>query len=256
MRYRLALLVSLLTSLAWGQQQSQVGNTQAGAQQSMPNMSMGEATRNSDAAMSAMHSMEGTMNMGPHMKVTAVRPEQPGDAERAHQIAEEARKVGEKYVDYHAALAAGFMIFHPEIPQKIYHFVNYGYAEEADESFNPDHPTALLYEKRDDDYKLVGVMYTAPRYFTEDELNRRIPLSIAQWHEHVNDCTPPPDQKDDLLTMHPQFGLRGSIATKDVCAAAGGVFHRVVFNWMVHVYPFEKGQANIWSVERQQADGK
>ena len=29
---------------------------------------------------------------------------------------------------------------------------------------NPDHPTSLLYEKQGDGYKLIGVMYTAPKY--------------------------------------------------------------------------------------------
>ena len=53
---------------------------------------------------------------------------------------------------------------------------------------------------------------------------------------------------------HPQFGLRGSIATQEACDAAGGTFHPVIFNWMVHVYPFEKNQANMWSVERQHGD--
>jgi hypothetical protein len=217
-------------------------------------MSMGEAPNDSNAVMSAMHSMEGNMNMGPHMRMTTHRPERAGDTQRAQQVAEEARKVGEKYLDYRVALAAGFVIFHPDVPQKIYHFVNYEYAVEAAESFHPDHPTALLYEKHDDSYKLVGVMYTAPKRFTEDQLNQRIPLSIAQWHEHVNDCAPPPDQRSDLLAPDPRFGLRGSIATKQACIAAGGVFHPVVFNWMVHVYPFEREPVNIWSVERQQGD--
>lgn len=27
--------------------------------------------------------------------------------------------------------------------------------------FNPEHPTSLLYEKHGEDYKLLGVMYTA-----------------------------------------------------------------------------------------------
>ena len=103
------------------------------------------------------------MDMGPHMKMTALRPLQHGDAERAQQVAEEARKTAQTYVDYHVALAAGSVIFHPEIPQKIYHFVNYDYAAEAAETFNPDHPTALLYEKHDDNYRLIGVMYTASR---------------------------------------------------------------------------------------------
>jgi hypothetical protein len=254
MRYLLALLVfSSLPNLVWAEPALQLDNTQSN-QQAMQKMSTSNM-KDGDAAVSAMHSMEGSMDMGPHMRMTEHRTGQPGDALRAQQVVEEARKTTQKYVDYYAALAAGFVIFHPEIPQKIYHFVNYDYAAEAAESFNPDHPTALLYEKHDDNYKLVGVMYTAPRRFSEDELNQRIPLSVAQWHEHVNDCVAPPDQKSDLLAPHPRFGLRGSIATKEACDAAGGSFHPVVFNWMVHVYPFEKDQAKIWSVERQQDEG-
>jgi hypothetical protein len=250
MRYLSILLVFFsLPNFVWGQQRSQLDSSQAD-QQAMPNMSVG-AMKDADSAMSAMHSMEGTMDMGPHMRMTERRPEQPGDAERARQVVEEARKTAQKYVDYHAALATGFVIFHPEIPQKIYHFVDYDYALEAAENFNPDHPTALLYEKHDDNYTLVGLMYTAPRRFDQEQLNQRIPLSIAQWHEHVNDCAPPPGQRSDLLGPHPRFGLRGLIRTKEDCDAAGGTFHPVVFNWMVHVYPFEKDRSKIWSVERQ-----
>ena len=100
----------------------------------MKDMSMGRNERrdkDSDASVHAMHSMEGHMDMGPHMKMTALRPAKPGDAERAEQVVEAARKASEKYLDYHAALADGFKIFHPEVPQKMYHFTNYGYAMEA-----------------------------------------------------------------------------------------------------------------------------
>ena len=110
---------------------------------------------------------------------------------RAQQIAEEARRAAEKYKDYHVALADGFKIFLPNIPQKMYHFTNYANAGEAEFRFNPDHPTSLLYEKQGDDYKLIGVMYTAPKHSTEEQLDERIPLSIAQWHEHVNFCSAP-----------------------------------------------------------------
>lgn len=257
-RYRsllLLALVSVLPRVTWAQQQqSGADSMQSSHQKSMPNMSMGAAMKDGDAGMTAVHSMEGTMTMGPHMRMTAHRPDQPGDTARAQQIAEEARKTAQRYIDYHSALAAGFTIFHPEIPQTIYHFVNRDYAAEAVEGFNPDHPTALLYEKHENNYQLIGVMYTAPRRFSEDELNQRVPLSVAQWHEHVNDCAPPPDQKGDLLAPHPRFGLRGSIATKEACGAAGGVFRPVVFGWMVHVYPFEKEPAEIWSMERQKRD--
>jgi hypothetical protein len=273
MRDRIIVLTSffLLSILTWSQQQPAGGNAPAGTQQSMPGMDMPghdmsnmnmkdmpmgdkDADKDSDASAHAMHSMEGHMDMGPHMKMTALRPAKPGDAERAKQVAEAARKASEHYTDYRVALAEGFQIFHPEVPQKMYHFTSRAYAREAFFHFNPEHPTSLLYEKHGDDYKLIGVMYTAPKRMGEDELDQRVPLSVAQWHEHVNFCAAPPDRRGEGLSPHPQFGLRGSITTQEACDAAGGTFHPVIFNWMVHVYPFEKDQAGIWSVERQHGD--
>jgi hypothetical protein len=120
----------------------------------MPGMDQGTAT--------AMHSMESRhMDMGPHMKMTDVRPIQPGDKEKADQVAQAARSVAEKYQDYKLALADGFKIFLPNVPQKQYHFTNYTYAREARSQFDPSKPTSLLYEKNGDGYKLIGVMYTA-----------------------------------------------------------------------------------------------
>jgi hypothetical protein len=269
---RFVIFISILTcSVAWGQTTSTPANgAQPAGQQAMPGMdrsahdmsktpmkdtpSSSEKDAENDAAAHVMNSMAGHMDMGPHMKMTALRPPKPGDAARAQQIAEEARKASERYTDYRTALAEGYKIFLPEVPQKMYHFTNYGYAAEARFRFNPEHPTSLLYEKHGEDYKLIGVMYTAPKRFTEDELDERVPLSVAQWHEHVNFCAPPPDQRQNMLAGHTQFGLRGSIATQEACDAAGGTFHPVIFNWMVHVYPFEKDQANIWSAERQHGD--
>ncbi|MGA8765356.1 MAG: hypothetical protein WB562_21000 [Candidatus Sulfotelmatobacter sp.] len=88
-------------------------------------------------------------------------------------------------------------------------------------------------------------MYTAPKRRTEDQLDERIPLSVAQWHEHVNYCAPPAGRKREVLDPHPQFGLHGSITTQEGCDAAGGTFHPVIFNWMVHVYPYEKDQPSV-----------
>jgi hypothetical protein len=260
----------LLCSIAWGQTTTPSPSAPPAGQQSMPGMDMSghdmsnmqgmpmgkdaDKEADSDASAHVMHSMEGHMDMGPHMKMTALRPAKDGDAARAHQVAETARKASEKYVDYRVALTDGYKIFHPEIPQKMYHFTNYGYAMEAAFRFNPEHPTSLLYEKHGEDYKLIGVMYTAPKRFGEDQLDERIPLSVAQWHEHVNFCAPPADRRKEMLVPHPQFGLHGSITTQEACDAAGGTFHPVIFNWMVHLYPFEKDQANVWSVERQHGD--
>jgi hypothetical protein len=271
MRERILFLISIfvLPIAAWGQQPPAGSNAQPNTQQSMPGMDMSghdmsnmkgmsmgadKDDKDADASAHVMHSMEGHMNMGPHMKMTPLRPVKPGDGERAQQVVEAARKVSARYMDYQVALADGFKIFHPEVPQKMYHFTNYQYGFEAAFSFNPEHPTSLLYEKHGDDYKLIGVMYTAPKRLGEEQLDQRIPLSIAQWHEHVNFCTAPAGRKGEYLIPHPQFGLRGSITTQQACDAAGGTFHPVIFNWMVHVYPFEKDQASIWSVDRQHGD--
>ena len=213
----------------------------------------------SDSAAYLMHSMEGHMDMGPHMKMTGLRQPKPGDAARAQKVADQAHRVAEYYADYHKALSDGFEIFLPNIPQKMYHFTNYAYAREAFLDFNPEHPTSLLYEKHGESYRLIGVMYTAPKGFTEDDLDQRIPLSVAQWHEHVNFCAPPAsmspaEKKQAMFGPNAQFGLRGSITTREACDAAGGTFRPVIFNWMVHVYPFEKDQASMWSVERQHGD--
>jgi hypothetical protein len=263
----LIFIALALCSIAWGQGTNTTPNAQSGAGMDMPGMSQHDMSNmkdmpmdsdkdaNGEAATHAMHSMEGHMDMGPHMKMTALRPSKPGDAERAQRVVDAARKVSEEYIDYRTALADGFKIFHPEIPQKIYHFTSTRYAIEAQFRFNPEHPTSLLYEKHGEDYKLVGVMYTAPKRFTEDQLDERIPLSVAQWHEHVNFCLAPLSRMGEGFQAHPQFGMRGSIATEEACDAAGGRFIPVVFNWMVHVYPFEKDEAAIWSVERQHGDG-
>lgn len=207
---------------------------------------------NADDSMHAMHSMDSRhLDMGPHMKMTSLRTLGPGDEQRANEIAQSAREVAQRYLDYKSALADGYQIFLPNVRQKQYHFTNYRYAFEAVFRFNPEHPTSLLYEKHGGDYRLIGVMYTARKDATEDELDERIPLSIAQWHAHVNLCVPPQDRRREVLGPHPKFGLAGSIATKEECTSAGGRFVPQIFGWMVHAYPFEKNPADIWSVDRQ-----
>ena len=259
----LALMMIFSSSLLWSQEQAP--QTPQQPQGDMPGMDMSShdmSSMNSDAhdmsgmasegSAQAMQSMEGHhMDMGPHMKMTALRQPKPGDQEKADQVAQAARKVAEKYTDYKVALADGFEIFMPNRPHKQYHFNNRSYALEARQHFNPDHPTSLLYEKDGDGYKLIGVMYTAPKFASEDELDSRIPLSVAQWHAHVNLCLPPGFQRGEGLPRSRQFGLGGSIATKDACDAAGGRFISQIFGWMVHVYPFEQKPEDVWSVERQ-----
>jgi hypothetical protein len=223
----------------WGQQEG------ANAMQEMPGVG-------NEGSAHAMHAMENRhMDMGAHMKMTTLRDLKPGDRQRADQVLDAARMVAEKYRDYKVALADGYRIFLPNLPQKQYHFTNYWYGFEASQGFNPSHPTSLLYEKQGDGYQLIGVMYTAPKTFTWAQLDQRIPLSVAQWHAHVNLCVPPPDKKKEIWGPNPQFGLQGSIATKEACDAARGRFVPQIFGWMVHVYPFEQKPEDVWAVERQ-----
>jgi hypothetical protein len=225
----------------------------ANAAPDMSAMSMPDLTgMNNDGSAHAMLSMSGrSMDMGPHMKMTTLRDLKPGDQEKADQVVAAARQAAEKYTDYKVALADGYKIFLPNLPQKQYHFTNNRYAFEQAIQFNPDHPTSLLYEKTGDGYKLIGVMYTAPKNSTWNDLDQRIPLSIAQWHAHINLCLPPADRRSEAWGPHPKFGLAGSITTRADCDAAGGKFMPQIFGWMVHVYPFEQKPEDIWSVERQ-----
>jgi hypothetical protein len=196
------------------------------------------------AANDAM-SMPG-MDMNPHMFMTELQPKGPDDDRRAEEILDILRRSISKYKDYKVALADGYQIFLPKVQQPQYHFTNYRYAFAAAFIFNPAHPTSLLYRKTGDGYELLGAMYTAPKSATEQQLNDRVPLSIARWHEHVNLCMPPkgtsPQQAD-----WKQFGLAGSIASQDACAKANGIWIPQIFGWMVHVYPFESDPEKIWA---------
>ncbi len=183
-----------------------------------------------------------------HMYMTSLRPAQPGDQQRAEAIIQAAKTAMAPYQDYTKALADGYQIFLPNLPQSQYHFTKYENAREAWMHFDPLKPTSLLYKKTaDGGYQLIGAMYTARVDATEDELNQRIPLSIAQWHQHVNFCKAPVGQKAAYFGPNAKFGLLGSINTKEACDAAGGEFHPHIFGWMVHIYPYETDPKNIFS---------
>lgn len=196
-----------------------------------------------DSAMAGMPGMSG------HMYLTALRPPQPGDQQKADAIVAAARAAMEPYRDYRKALADGYHIFLPNVPQPIYHFTNNENGRAARWNFDPSKPTSLLYKKTADGYTLVGVMYTDRLRAGEDELNSRIPLSIARWHQHINFCIAPPGQRAAYFGPHAKFGLMGSIVTKDQCDAAGGTFLPHIFGWMVHVYPYETDPKKVWAVD-------
>jgi hypothetical protein len=211
----------------------------------MPGMDMDDAKANEARAVHDM--TPGHMDArNLHMRMTAMRTATPEDTARAKEVVAQLRAGLEKYKDYHVALNEGYKIFMPNIPQPEYHFTSYynGFLEAF--SFDASRPTSLLYKKTPDGYELVGAMYTMPKRATEEQLNARVPLSVAIWHLHTNLCMPPRGQlgKADMT----EFGLKGSIATEEACDAAGGRFHPVIFGWMVHVYPYEDSLDQVFAM--------
>ncbi len=126
----------------------------------------------------------------------------------------------------------------------MYHFASKWRAFKELVRFDADQPTALLYKKKDDDYELIGVMYYAPGRYSEDQLDRRVPLCLARWHRQVNVCLPPGGAED---SSDPRFGSDGTIATEAECKQAGGSWNPEIHGWMVEVYPFENDPKKIWS---------
>ena len=214
----------------------------------------GAQSADSMAPMGSMSAGHGG-HMGAHMMLTAPRPLKPGDQAKADAVAAAAKAAIEPYKDYKKALADGFEIFLPNLPQKMYHFTNYQRGIAAARQFDPTKPTSLLYEKTaDGGYKLIGAMYTDRQKAPEAELDERIPLSIARWHQHTNFCKAPAGHEREYFGKGAKYGLLGSITTKDACDAAGGTFQPTVFGWMVHVYPFETDPKQVWSVDRDDDD--
>ncbi|HVN17293.1 MAG TPA: hypothetical protein VMU05_00920 [Dongiaceae bacterium] len=204
-----------------------------------------------------MTSMSGTLDSLPHreelhMLMTPVRAPRIPDQGRAQQIVEVARQVLSKYRDPLLAERDGYHIVKTPVKRAVYHFTKYEFLREADsgQAFRPDHPVSLIYRKRGETFELIGVMYYAPKDASEDDLDRRIPLSVARWHKHVNVCMPPPGQLAKIWDPAPRFGEIGSIDSKKNCEAAGGRFLPQIYGWMVHMYLFETDPTQIWSPDR------
>jgi hypothetical protein len=212
-------------------------------QGSMPGMDMRD---NGD--MSGMGpSMAG---MAGHMYMTPLRPKQSGDEEKAKAVVAALKATMERYKDYRKALLDGYVILNPKLKQPQYHFTNDANAREADIQFDPSKPTALLYRRTPMlEYKLEGAMYTTNPDATEDELNQRLPLSVARWHRHINVCWAPEDRIMDYKAAHPKFGMFGFIKTQEVCTAERGIFYAYVFSWMIHIFPYETDFKDVFSMD-------
>jgi hypothetical protein len=217
------------------------------AQAAMDMGAMDSTDEHSDQA--AHEAMSGPMAMDPHMTLTPLRPPSAADSTRAAELVRQIRAALEKYRDVRAAEADGFRQFLPGVKQPIYHFTNRRWAVAEMFRFDPVKPTSLLYRQNvDGSFVLEGAMYTAPARTSLDELDRRIPLSVARWHEHVNWCVPPLGQGSRWRETHegkPAFGPKSPIATADACVAAGGRFLPRIFGWMVHVMAFASDDPKV-----------
>lgn len=184
-----------------------------------------------------------------HMEMTRLRAPNMADSIRAAGLVKELRSSITKYKDVRVAVDDGFRQFAPQIKnQRVYHFTNNRWALENAFRFSPEKPTSLLYDKDSaGNFVLVGAMYTAPKRFTEEKLNSRVPLSVAQWHKHVNWCVPPRGDDSRWLERkngRPIFGPEG-VATEGECEAAGGTFQKEVFGWMVHANVFASDDPKV-----------
>lgn len=243
-----ALSLTTLLGHAWQQDQKMSG---MGGMSTDPS---GHPCDDMGASVNGMSVMGQSMAaMTNHMCITPPRPKQSGDEEKIKALIAQIKAAIEKYKDYKKALADGYVIANPSVVQPQYHFMNNANVRVADTRFDPTKPSALLYfQTPTQRYKLEGVMFTDSTSASEDELNQRIPLSIGRWHEHMNFCGAPANKVSEYHGEHPKFGMFGSIHTKEACQAEGGTFFPVIFNWMIHVFPYEDNLKDVFSMNDDQ----
>ena len=228
----------------------------------------------SESSNGAMGQMGAHMKLGDHMTMTEARAATPADTHRGEEIIRTAREKLAKYQDYKVAMADGYEPYMPTVPQDVYHFSSRALtAAEYGGDFDLARPGSLLYERQGlSGYKLVGAMYSAPPTDDPAQLDKLIPLSLVNWHAHTNICLPAGLTEQDVMNgdigakmrpdissavdanrgyggrnaarmrlgymADPRFGFAGTISSEADCQAAGGNFHKQIFGWMVHVYPF------------------
>jgi len=243
--YAGAVVGTLLLSFSW------VVTAGAHDVSNMGGMEMGDQADGGmgDMDMHDSHLDHGHMkNMALHMTWSDAIPANAADQARADELVATLKKALDRYKDYRVAEADGYKPFHPEFKnQAMVHFTKWSYAIKAQFTFNPSEPTSLLYKPTPGGgYELIGAMYTAPKRWSEQDLNARVPLSVARWHKHVNICFPGKGV-DPSAVDWTRFGPSGSIATEQDCDTAGGRFYPTLFGWMVHVYPWETNLQQVWA---------
>ena len=183
--------------------------------------------------------------MAAHLLYSPARPPTAADSARAAGIVRVLRDAIAPYRDVRRAEADGYRQFAPQVKdQRVYHFTRRARALKEMFRFDPAQPTSLLYTRDSAGaFRLQGAMYVAPKRATPEDLDARIPLSVARWHRHVKICVPPrgaTERWTETVDGMPKFGPSGAIATEAACDAAGGRWLESLFGWMVHVNAFEE----------------
>ena len=197
--------------------------------------------------------------MAKHMAYTSSRPLTVADSVRAAHVVNELRQAIVKYRDVKVAEADGYKMFAPQMKnQPQYHFTKGWNAIRNQRGFDPARPTSLLYKKNSrGEFELIGAMYTASKGTSEEDLNARVPLSVAHWHRHVNWCIPTRNAKErwyETKDGRPVFGPLG-VATRDECDAADGRFIPQAFGWMLHATTFAGNDlASVWHADHMAKD--
>jgi hypothetical protein len=170
-----------------------------------------------------------SMDPGHHrMSFSPARAGTPADTARALAVVQALRSAIGRYPTLAAAESAGYRSRLPARLQQrrpMLHLARPG-RRTATGEFDPAAPQALLY-RRDASgrFQLAGAMFLAPEQATDDELDARIPLSVARWHRHLDVCRGPTGE------MKPRYRRA---TTASACEAMGGRF-RSASPYMVHV---------------------
>ncbi|MDQ2668048.1 MAG: hypothetical protein M3Z05_18905 [Gemmatimonadota bacterium] len=175
-----------------------------------------------------------------HMHMAERRRATTADSARARQIVATSRAALSRYTDVSVAEQEGYVKFMPWLDeQDMYHYNNIQNVFTSISSFDAAKPSSLLYRKENGKMVLLGAMYTALPGSTPDDLDARLPLGVAHWHEHVNFCGPKAHGVRDAKQVDgAEVAKWLAITSREECTAAGGQFVPRLFGWMAHVYMF------------------
>jgi hypothetical protein len=165
----------------------------------------------------------------PHRSLTPLHPGTAADTAQALAVVHQLRSAISPYQTLSAAAAAGY---HPRRdsatvrPGKLLHVGRRVRGLDRRSHFDAAAPKSLLFRRTaDGSMRLAGAMFVAPPGATAEDLDAMIPLSVAQWHQHLDVCVARANGRRLVLR---------SVRTAEACEAAGGRF-RAESRYMIHV---------------------